>query len=239
MPAPLSLRQRGNLVAKYVAAIQQVINFMIHHPTGIMKKLLIILLLCPLLPAAQNNSPRFENDTLYTSGGYKIYRGQTLSLASGTLDAGYFAFIKFHPNLAKNNTYSLQNSTIVVGKLKNYKYSGPDNSSIRITGMLTYKDGKQEETDILLNFEKAVQDYDGKPSELNIPEAFKRKRTETVKEEVKKQTIPVETKKQAAPDDLRRLMVADEIKKLFDLYKAGALTKEEYEAQKKKLLDRQ
>ncbi|MFM6926297.1 MAG: SHOCT domain-containing protein [Ferruginibacter sp.] len=34
-------------------------------------------------------------------------------------------------------------------------------------------------------------------------------------------------------------MVADEIKKLSDLYKAGALSKEEYEAQKKKLLDRQ
>ena len=39
--------------------------------------------------------------------------------------------------------------------------------------------------------------------------------------------------------DIKKLMVADEIKKLFDLYKAGALTKEEYEAQKKKLLERQ
>ena len=39
-------------------------------------------------------------------------------------------------------------------------------------------------------------------------------------------------------DELKKLMVADEIKKLFDLYKAGALTKEEYEAQKKKLLER-
>ena len=36
-----------------------------------------------------------------------------------------------------------------------------------------------------------------------------------------------------------KLLVADEIKKLFDLYKAGALTKEEYEAQKKKLLAKQ
>lgn len=212
---------------------------MIHHPTGIMNKLLITLLLSPVLSAAQNNGPRFENDTLYTSGGYKIYKGQTLHLASGTLDAGYFAFIKFHPNLAKNNTYSLQNSTIVVGKLKNYKYSGPDNNSIRITGMLTYKDGKQEETDIVMNFEKATQDNNGQAAELTVPEAFKGKPVVIVKEEVKKQVTPVETKKQEAPDDLRKLMVADEIKKLFDLYKAGALTKEEYEAQKKKLLDRQ
>ena len=49
----------------------------------------------------------------------------------------------------------------------------------------------------------------------------------------------METKKQTVPDDLRKIMVADEIKKLFDLYKAGALTNEEYEAQKKKLLERQ
>ena len=46
-------------------------------------------------------------------------------------------------------------------------------------------------------------------------------------------------KKQSTQTDIKNLLIADEIKKLFDLYKAGALTKEEYEAQKKKLLDRQ
>jgi len=203
-----------------------------------MKKLLFALLLSPFLSTAQNNLPRFENDTLTTSGGYKIYKGQTLHLAIGTSAAGYFTFIKFHPSLGKNNTYSLQNSSIVVSKLKNYKYSGADNNSIRVTGILTYKDGKQEETDVVMNFERATQDYDGQPAELNVPEALKRKPTETVREE-KKQAITVETKKQTAPDDLRKLLVADEIKKLFDLYKTGALSKEEYEAQKKKLLDRQ
>jgi len=204
-----------------------------------MKKLLFTLLLCPLLTTAQNILPRFENDTLTTSGGYKIYKGQILHLGNGTSEAGYFTFIKFHQSLAKNNTYSLQNSTIVVTKLKNYRYSGPDNNSIRITGMLTYKDGKQEETDIVMNFERATQDYDGKPAELNIPEALKRKATDVVREEVKKQPAAVEKKDQIAPADLQKLLVADEIKKLFDLYKAGALTKEEYETQKKKLLDRQ
>jgi Short C-terminal domain len=204
-----------------------------------MKQLLFVLLLTPLLSAAQNNLPRFENDTLTTSGGYKIYKGQTLRLASGTSEAGYFTYIKFHQSLAKNNTYSLQNSSIVVTKLKNYKYSGPDNNSIRITGLLTYKDGKQEETDIVMNFERATQDYDGKPAELNVPEALKRRPAEIVREEVKKQPAAVEQKNQAAPADLQKLLVADEIKKLFDLYKAGALTQAEYEAQKKKLLDRQ
>ena len=163
-----------------------------------------------------------------------------MHLATGTSAAGYFNFIKFHPSLAKNNTYSLQNSTILVSKLKAYKYSSPDNSSIRITGTLTYKDGKQEETDIVMNFERATEDYDGLPSELNVPEANKIKRTaRAATPETKKQTAATETKKQPVPDEIKNILIADEIKKLFDLYKAGALTKEEYEAQKKKLLDRQ
>jgi hypothetical protein len=141
--------------------------------------------------------------------------------------------------MGKNNTYTLQNGTMLVKSLKTYKYSGADNNSIRIAGTVTYKDGKKEEADILLNFEKATEDYDGQLSELNIPEQYKRLPGQaTVKAETK-QPVTVDPKKQTAPDDLRKLLVADEIKKLYDLYKAGALTKEEYEAQKKKLLERQ
>ena len=203
-----------------------------------MKKILFTLLLFPLLAAAQSNQPFFGNDTLITSGGYKIYNGQILQFANGTSAAGYFSFIKFHKSMAKNNTYILQNSTMLVKSIKGYKYSGPDNNSIRIAGTVTYKDGKKEEVDMLVNFERATEDYDGQPSELNVPEQFKRKPGQTVRTEIKEPTA-VEPKKQTAPDDLRKLLVADEIKKLFDLYKAGALTKEEYETQKKKLLERQ
>ena len=205
-----------------------------------MKKLLFILLLNPLISPAQNNLPRFEKDTLYTSGGYKIYKGQTLQFATGTLAAGYFNFIKFHQNMAKNNTYSLQNGTILVKSLKAFKFTSADNNSIRIAGTIIYKDGKKEEADILMNFERATEDYDGLPSELNVAEAYKIKRPPRAAiPETKKQTEAGETKKQSAQTDIKNLLIADEIKKLFDLYKAGALTKEEYEAQKKKLLDRQ
>lgn len=204
-----------------------------------MKKLLLLLLLCPLFISAQSNQPGFQNDTLITSGGYKIYKGQILKLANGTSAAGYFNFIKFHPSLAKNNTYTLQNSTVLVKNVKAYKYSGADNNSIRITGTLTYQGGKQEETDLLINFERATEDYDGQPSELNLPEQFKRKPGRAALKTETKQPAAAEPKTQTEPGDLRKILVADEIKKLFDLYKAGALTKEEYEAQKKKLLDRQ
>ena len=57
--------------------------------------------------------------------------------------------------------------------------------------------------------------------------------------ETKKQPATAEPKKGKAADNIKDLLVADEIKKLFELYQAGALTKEEFETQKKKLLDRQ
>jgi len=204
-----------------------------------MKKLLFILLLCPLLSTAQFVQPRFEKDTLYTSGGYKIYKGQTLQLANGTSSDGYFRFIKFHPGLSRTDTYILQNSSIKVDKVRTFKVSGSDSYSIRISGTITYKNGTKAETDLIMEFERAIENNDGLPGELTVAEEFRKKRMEKVRTETKKQEVPDVEKKQPVPDDLRKLLVADEIKKLFDLYKAGALTKEEYEAQKKKLLDRQ
>lgn len=195
-----------------------------------MKKLLLILLLCPFLLTAQKTMPRFENDTVFTSIGYKIYKGQMLHLASGTSEAGYFRFIKFHSSMARNDSYILQNSTIVVNKLKGFKNAEQDNSNIRVLGTVTFKDGKQAEIDILMNFEKAIESFEGQAAELTVPEEFINKHVETVTEEIKKQITPGEIKK---------ILVADEIKKLFDLFKQGALTKDEYEAQKKKLLERQ
>ncbi len=194
------------------------------------------MLFCPLLSAAQKTLPRFENDTLYTSGGYTIYKGQLLHLAQGTSAAGYFKYIKFHYSMNRNDTYSLQGSSLIVNKLKNYKNSGTDDNSIRILGTLIYKDGKKEEADMIFNFEKAITNFDGQPGELTVPEAFKTRRIETGETEMKKQIVP---DKQTPTDQNKNLLVADEIKKLFDLYKAGALTKEEYETQKKILLKKQ
>jgi len=201
-----------------------------------MKKLLFIVLLSPLLSTSQNLLPRFENDTLYTSSGYKIYKGQLLHLANGTSAAGYFRFIKFHPSMIKNDTYTIQNSTLLVSKLKNYKNTG-DDISIRISGLVTLKDNSKQEVDIIMNFEKAIAGSDGLAGELTVPEEFKNKRSENIIAETKKQSLPDEVKKQTIPEELKKLLVADEIKKLFDLYRTGALTKEEYETQKKKLLD--
>jgi Short C-terminal domain len=203
----------------------------------LMKKFFFLLLLSPLDSSAQFAEPRFEKDTLYTSGGYKIYKGQTLYLGTGTSADGYFRFVSFHSVLSRTDTYILQNSSILVNRIRNFK-AGSD-YSIRISGTVTYKNGSKAETDIILDFERAINNNDGLPGELIVPEEFRIKGVDNLRTETKQQDTPAETKKQAVPDDLRKLLVADEIKKLFDLYKAGALSKEEYEFQKKKLLERQ
>ncbi|MBK9484671.1 MAG: hypothetical protein IPO01_05515 [Chitinophagaceae bacterium] len=81
-----------------------------------MKKFVSILLLCPLISMAQKPGSRFENDTLYTSSGYKIYKGQIIQLASGTGENSKFRFIKYNsgPNLEAGR---FQNTSILV---KNY-----------------------------------------------------------------------------------------------------------------------
>lgn len=204
-----------------------------------MKKTFWILLLFPFSVSAQETLPRFEQDTLYTSTGYKIYKGQILQLAKGSSAAGYFNYIKFHPNLARTDTYVLQNSSILVNKLKSYKYNGPDKNSIRIAGTATLKNGSTMEVDLVMNFERVIESFTGLPGEITVPEEYKNKLYQAPVPVTNDQKQPEVLKNQAAPEDLKQLMVADEIKKLFDLYKAGALTKVEYEAQKKKLLDRQ
>lgn len=212
-----------------------------------MKTHFLLWVLFPMTVSAQYAQPRFENDTLYTSGGYKIYKGQVLHFAAGTSDGGYFRFVKFHSNMFRNDTYTLQHGTMVVNKLRNFK--GGDDANIRITGNAVFQNNSKAEVDIILNFEKAIQGTDGLAPELTVPEEFRAKRMQTalpqpapkpVAAELKKEDGPIvaaEPKKQPVPDDLKKLLVADEIKKLFDLYKAGALTKEEYEARKKKLLE--
>lgn len=200
-----------------------------------MKKIIVIILLCPLFSTAQDALPSFQHDTLYTSGGYKIYEGQVLHLANGTSEAGYFKYIKFR--MYRTDTYNLQNSSIKVDKLKRFKNSGQDDYSILVLGKVTYKEGKQEDIEIVLYFDDAIN-----ADELTVPVEFKKQLVKTQATQIKEKAIPVESKTTETKEstgDIKKILVADEIKKLFDLYKQGALTKEEYESQKKKLLERQ
>lgn len=161
---------------------------------------------------AQTNVPRFENDTLYTTSGYKIYNGQILQLASGTAENGKFRFIKLQNGGENLDASRYERTSILVRKLSDYVISGLGNHYIGISGTVTYKDGSKSKINIDINFDRAIENFAGLPSEIIVPEEFKSKKPTGV---------------------------IDEIERLFKLYKDGALTKEEFETLKKKIIEKQ
>ncbi len=172
-----------------------------------MKKLLFTLLLYPLISIAQKPIPRYENDTLYTTSGFKIYKGQTLYFGKGTGSSGRFRYVNI-----KSETASavLANNSIVVKKMKNFGISVLGNGYIEIIGNITFKDGSKGYIDIHMAFDRAIENSPNLPSELIVPDEYRNK---------------------------QKISIADEINKLNKLYQDGLLTKEEFEAQKKKLLE--
>jgi Short C-terminal domain len=173
-----------------------------------MKKLISLILFIPLLATVQKSESKFENDTLYTTSGFKIYKGQTLHFGKGTRADGKFRFINIKSDLS---SYSLANNSIFIKKLKNYGISVLGNGYIEIVGTITFKDGSKGYIDIHMAFDRAIENSLNLPSELLVPDEFRNK---------------------------KRLSVADEIIKLNKLYEDGMLSKEEFETQKKKLLDK-
>lgn len=174
-----------------------------------MNKLLLTLLLFPLLSTAQKTVPRFENDTLYTTSGFKIYKGQTLRFGKGSYKNRYYRFINIKSGAMDRQ---LPTSTMFVKEVKNFGISVFYNGYIDITGTITFKDGTKSYLDIHVAFDRAIENDPKLISELAVPDEFRNK--------------PGGNK-------------SDEIMKLYKQYAEGDLTEEEYEEQKKKILERQ
>lgn len=171
-----------------------------------MKKIIFILLLSHNVIIAQT-LPRFENDTLHTSSGYKIYKGQTLTFAEGTGKSKNFRYAKIK---GSDRPGILANKSVVVNKVSDFKISSLGNAFIRVHGEVITKNGKRNRINFNLAFDKAIEGVQGFAPELIVPDEFKNKPQKSV---------------------------ADEIAKLYKLYQEGAISKEEYEAGKMKLID--
>jgi hypothetical protein len=146
-----------------------------------MKQLFFILLFSPLLSTAQKNVPRYEYDTLYTSCGYKIYKGQTLHFGKGTGNDGRLRFVNSKNGVPDSK---LINNSIVVKKMKNFGISALGNAYIEIIGSIIYKDGSKGGIDIHMAFDNAIKGFGGLPGELIVPDEFKYK--ENTSDEINK-----------------------------------------------------
>ena len=76
-----------------------------------MKKLLFTFLLCPFISMAQEPTPRFENDTLYTASGYKIFKGSIIEFNHGTERHGKFKYVSVKNGIL---SVSLTNCTVTL-----------------------------------------------------------------------------------------------------------------------------
>ena len=135
-----------------------------------MKKLFLILLLSPIFSNAQKPVPRLEHDTLFTSCGYKIYKGQTLHFGKGTGNDGSLRFINSKNGVPDSK---LINNSIVVKKLKNFGISALGNAYIEIIGTIIFNDGSKGGVDIHMAFDNAIKNFGGLPGELTVPDEFK------------------------------------------------------------------
>jgi|SRR5579871_1073227 len=175
-----------------------------------MKRLFYSLLLLPSLCFSQTKAPKFENDTLYSSCGYNLYKGQQVHILNGS------AKKKFRFLRSLDYSGYLNDLRLTITDIKDYSVSSLGNGYITFVGAVTFRDGSKGRIKLKMNLEKAMRPFAESPAEIEVPEEYKA---------ALGATSPQKTS------------VADEIKKLKELLDQGAITQEEFDAQKKKLLN--
>lgn len=185
--------------------------------------LIATLILISFISFAQSSElPKYENDTLYTKSGYKIYVGQELNIGTGSTPDGDFKFIRRNSTgfgtimaTTNNNAYNKsefslpRNMSGHKGNVVKIVKRGSKSMGFTFEPLVTFGIGKYE-----IDVENAIS-Y----GELSVPDEFK----------PKTKAIVVEVKQPVS--------VADELIKLIKLKDDGILTQEEYDTQKKKLLE--
>lgn len=195
-----------------------------------MKKILILLpaLLFITKSYSQESDstfPRVVKDTLFTTSGYKIIVGQDISLGTGSTPDGDFKFVRrnssgFGTMMVMTNNNGYNKSELSLPR----NMAGHKGKVVKIVTRGNKKIGKTYEPLITLGSGRWEIDVDNAiaTGEIVVPDEFKPK--------PKVATTIVEVKTQ--------ISVADELTKLKKLLDDGVLTQEEYDAQKKKLLEK-
>lgn len=177
-----------------------------------MKHFLFSICLTPLLAYSQNDLPKVVNDTLFTSCGWKIVAGADIKLGTGTLPNGDFKYVAISVSSWANIMDASMSRTGIgrryAGHLVHVKKFRKDGNKKRgFVYNLIVGGGNIANYDV--DIESAIA-----AGEVVVPDEFKPRATGTVV--------------QSTP--------SDELKKLKDLYDSGALTKDEYDSAKKKVL---
>ena len=159
-----------------------------------------------------------------TNVGFTVKPGDELILGKGTLPNKFFAFVYQSPtgyfsetSLDASNRKSLISTfagkKVKVKRLTSY---GTKRTGFNVVAVV----GAGDIVNYWIELDQAIE-----AGEIIVPEPF------ASKLDINKKNTPVIVQQSSSS-------VADEIKKLKELYDSGVLTKEEYEGQKKKLLEK-
>jgi len=157
----------------------------INNPYTNSSMLMRILFFCciifPLGLKAQDHTYHFEHDTLYTSSGYKIFKGQILHFGKGTVRDGGFNFLT-----VKNGFLSktLTNRQVVVKEIKKVTSTAMGNGYVDLTGFITLKDNTVEYIVLHMAFDRLIENSPVLPSELLVPDEFRNNRPRNIKREL-------------------------------------------------------
>jgi Short C-terminal domain len=168
--------------------------------------------------------PKIIEDTLFTTSGYKIIVGQDVNIGTGATPDGDFKFIRRNSSgfgtammMSDNNSYNKSQLSLPrnmaghKGKVVKFVTRGNKKIGKTYEPLITFGSGRYE-----IDVDNAIAS-----GELLVPDEFKPKPKVT--------TTVIEVK--------QKISVADELVKLKKLLDEGILTKDEFDAQKKKLLE--
>jgi len=116
--------------------------------------------------------PVFENDTLYTSCGYKIYPGQLLQFGRATGGRQRFEYVNIK---SRTMPGTLQNNKVLISKLKDYGISNLGHGYITVTGILYVNNNERGPIEMHIAFDLAIENLPGIPSEIVVPERFRKR----------------------------------------------------------------
>jgi hypothetical protein len=135
-------------------------------------KLFLFSLLFPLFSMAQEPQPKFENDTLYTASGYKIFKGSVIEFNHGTERYGRFKYVSPKNGILST---SLIGNTVTIDSFKKYWVSALNNGYIIFDGRLKRQNGTIEYIVLQMAFDRAIENSPVIPSEIKVPDEFRNK----------------------------------------------------------------
>ncbi|MFB6453758.1 SHOCT domain-containing protein [Chitinophaga sp. Hz27] len=167
--------------------------------------------------------PKIENDTLFTTSGFTLARGQEVKMGVGSMPDGDFKFIRvnaasFFAYHSTSGYQGLANQANALPRSQSglvFKIKAIEARGDRKHGYVYYAKFGWAMRNYEIDVENAIA-----TGELTVPDEYKPKGKGLT----------------ATVDNKPAVSVADELTKLKKLLDDGVLTQEEYNQQKKKLL---